>query len=155
MKSLEKLVKIRQAKFLSPAIYLSHKLPNKETYPAQYYHELSHILQFKQNEIDRWRDGYLKFSHFGGGQEISSTSVKPIKSKTFKPFKRELEAMVIHYLYLENESNYISNHWLGLKFKNKDVSTMLEKAMKKHKKRVIKKRIQFINKSYEGIVNVT
>lgn len=155
MKSLEKLVKIQQAKLPAPPVYMSHKLPNKEIYPTQFYHELSHILQFKQNEINRWRDGYLKFSHFGGGHEISSTSVKPIKSKTFKPFKRELESMVIHYLYLENKSNYINKNWIGFKFKNKDVSTMLEKAMKKHKKRVIKKRIQFINKSYEGIVNVT
>lgn len=153
MKSLEKLVKIRQAKFISPSIYLFHELPSKEEYPYQYYHELSHILQFKQNEVDRWKHGYLKFSHSGGGHEISPTTVKPVRSKTSKPFKRELETIAIHYLYLENKSKLITNQWLGLKFKNQTVSTMLERAMKKHKKRIIKKRIKFINDTYKGSLN--
>ena len=149
MKSLEKFVSLEVSSKYIPFRYSSFLLPNKNIHPDEYYHELSHILQFKRNEVSRWSEGYLKFCHTGAGVNISCEDKRPVRSKTLKPFKRELEAYTIHYMYLENRSRYISKHWFNFKFKNEDVSNMLERAMKKHKKRIIKKRIQFINEIYK------
>lgn len=148
-KSLFNLVQIPYTEKINEYVFHNFKLPNKIEFPFSYTHELCHILQFKRNEIDRWNKGYLIFNHSSGGNFVTPDEILPTEpSKTLKPFKRELEVNLINYLYFNNHHKILENNYFVFKFGNKDSARLVLHTMKKYKKRIVKKRLQFVNAYY-------
>ena len=151
-KSLFKYVYIPYSEGIKEYTFYNFKLPNKIEFPFHYSHELCHILQFKRNEQARWNKGYLIFNHSEGGTLVTSSKILPTEpSKTLKPFKRELEVNLINYLYFNNHHKILKDNYFIFKFGNKDSARLILYAMKKYKKRIIKKRLQFVNLYYKNL----
>lgn len=135
----------------SQTSYRDYLLPN--IINNRYFHELSHLIQFKLKEVNKFNKGYMDFK----GNYAFKDKYHNLPFLEYLALKRELETNAIHYRIglccNLLRSKCFKTRLLSLWKSTNDVkgNSLFLKSLKKYPKRIIKKRLQKLNLYFHSI----
>ena len=143
--------KLLKAYSPSHTSYKNYLLPS--IINSRYFHELSHLIQFKLKELNKFSKGYMDLK----GSYAFKDKYHNLPVLEYLALKRELEANAIHYKIglccnLLN-SKCFKTRLLSLwkDTNNAKGKSLFLKYLKKYPKRIIKKRLQKLNLYFHSI----